>query len=231
MRLERTGSTSWLSSISAALFLLPLVVSACRWRFALWNRISSLLVIMSHKQLLILEKKALPYKSCPHTKILAWIIKRLVTYMLPAEAFASGIKMESSNQHSWLRDQDELWASKIRINKHVQILWRHGYGFVFWTSVNQAIKSFGRIWSGHPGRLSQTWSPVETASTVESDLHSFTIIYDSCYGSTLYNSCCWVTKLTSYHMKLLLLETFSVSVRSREEYSVWGEIRLWENIS
>jgi len=34
--------------------------------------------------------------------------------------------MESSNQHSWSRDQDELWVSKMRINKHVQILWSYG---------------------------------------------------------------------------------------------------------
>lgn len=44
---------------------------------------------------------------------------------------------------------------------------------------------------------SRTFTAVETASTFESDLHSFTT-YDSCYGSTLYNSCCWVTRLTSY---------------------------------
>jgi len=32
----------------------------------------------------------------------AWLLQRVVTYRSPVEAFATGIKMESSDQHSFL---------------------------------------------------------------------------------------------------------------------------------
>jgi len=61
--------------------------------------------------------------------------------MSPVEAFATGIKMESSDQRSfrrWSRNQDEFWATNINRSTHFLRYLAGMAMFVLWTPVESS---------------------------------------------------------------------------------------------
>jgi len=81
----------------------------------------------------------------------------VVTYASPVEAFATGIKKESSVQRSfwsWSRDQDEFWATNVN-NQHTFLDTTEAWQcFVLWTPVISSITNLGTERSSDQGRFS-----------------------------------------------------------------------------
>jgi len=76
------------------------------------------------------------------------LLQGAVIYASPLEAFATGIKMESSDQRSHANqgietNSERLIAKDQRTFLDAMEAWLH---FVLWTPVNQAIKSLRMEW-------------------------------------------------------------------------------------